>query len=162
MTLKVVYPLFFNPERIGESLQEVSSDVLELESQDIVGRWFHAPNEIDLFIWIDDNKTIVKQQLSFFGQVVEWNAVEGTRTGVVIEEERTGSIKASEIIRFDDRPQTQPLGLAADVIQHVPALTAEEKTEIIANFFRGKDKKTPQPGTFLAQLAQALKKVVRK
>lgn len=138
----ISYPRFFNPEKIGESLKEVSSDLLQTEAQNIIGRWFHSADEIDLFIWMDESKKIVKQQLSFFGQVVEWNIIEGTKTGVVIEEEERvdevgARVKASEVIRFDDRPQVQPLGLAMDVIQNTKALSFEEQQEVIGNFFRG-------------------------
>jgi hypothetical protein len=132
-----VYPRFFNAERIGETLKEVSSDLLQIESREIVGRWFHSPEEIDLFLWVDEGRKIVKQQLTFFGQVVEWNIIEGTRTGVVIEEEKTGEAKASETIKFDEEPQSQPLGLAMDLIKHVRALTEDEQKQIITNFFRG-------------------------
>lgn len=132
-----VYPRFFNPERIGETLKEVSSDLLRVESRDIVGRWFHSPDEIDLFIWIDESKTIVKQQLTFYGQVVEWNAIEGTKTGVIVEEEQAGQVKASETIRFDDNLQVQQLSLAMNLIQHVLALTHDEQQQLITNFFRG-------------------------
>lgn len=134
-----VYPHFFNPERIGESLKEVSSDIMQVESRSVVGRWFHSSGDVDLFLWTDEAKTIVKQQISFYGQVVEWNAIEGTKTGVVIEEENPDepTVKASEIIRFDEQPQTQPVGLAVDVIQHVKALTKTEQEQIIRNFSRG-------------------------
>jgi hypothetical protein len=148
MSSKSVYPMFFNPERIGETLKEVSSDLLRVESQDIVGRWFHSPDEIDLFIWVDETKTIVKQQLTFYGQVVEWNAVDGTKTGVIIEDER-GHVKASETIRFDDNLQIQQLGLAMDLIQHVLALTSQEQDQLIGNFFRGQRNRSTNDAEFL-------------
>ena len=155
MNLKTaIYPKFFNPERIGGTLKEVSSDILRVESRDVVGRWFHSPDEIDLFIWVDDTKRIVKQQLTFFGQVVEWNIIEGTKTGVIIEEELPPDssgrpVKASEVIRFDNKTQTQPLGLAMDLIQHVAALTIPEQKEIIANFFRGQKYSSNDDAEFL-------------
>lgn len=151
-----VYPHFFNAERIGESLKEVSSDVMRVESRDIVGRWFHSSDEADLFLWTDEQKQIVKQQISFYGQVVEWNAVEGTKTGVVIEEENSEqpTIKASEVIRFDERPQIQPVGLAVDVIQHISALTKDEQAQIIGNFSRGKPSRKSR-----GRFAQFLKKL---
>lgn len=148
-----VFPRFFNPEELGPSLKEVSSDLLRVESRDLVARWFHGPAEIDLFLWTDESKKIVKQQLTFYGQVVEWNVTEGTKTGAIIEQEQpqmaNGPVKSSETIRFDERPQVQPLGLAMDLIQHAPALTAEERRQIIANFFRGQKHSDLGPEEFL-------------
>ena len=120
--------------------------MLELESQNVIGRWFHSSDEADLFLWTDEKKMIVKQQISFYGQVVEWNAVEGTKTGVVIEEEAPDqpTIKASQMIRFDNKPQVQPVGLAVDVVQHISALTKDEQTQIIQNFSRGRSQRTSQ------------------
>lgn len=157
----VSYPRFFNPERIGQSLKEVSSDLLQAEAQNIIGRWFHSADEIDLFIWTDENKKIVKQQLTLFGQVVEWNIIEGTKTGVVIEEEERvneggARVKASEMIRFDDRPQVQPLGLAMDVIQNTPALSFDEQQEVIGNFFRGQRFRKQDDEQFVARYGRHL------
>ena len=155
------YPQFFNPERLGQSLKEVSSDLLRVESRDLVGRWFHAANEIDLFLWCDDHRTIVKQQRTLLGQVVEWNIIEGTKTGAIIEEEGVGAeasssggpMKASEMIRFDTSPQTQPIGLAMDVIKHTGALSSVEQKQIISNFFRGQKLSEIAPAEFLAKYA---------
>jgi hypothetical protein len=137
---KAVFPQFFDANRLGRSLKEVSSDLLRVEAQDLVGRWFHANDDIDLFIWTDENKRIVKQQLTFLGQVVEWNIVEGTRTGVIIEEEGAesgGTHMDAEMIHFDQTAQPHPLGLAMDLIRNTTALSEPEQKQIIANFFKG-------------------------
>jgi hypothetical protein len=143
------YPQFFNPQRIGESLKEVTSDILQTESNLLVGRWFHAPKDVDLFLWTDENSRIVKQQLTFFGQVVEWNLVEGNKTGALIEEEERGPVKKSESILFDVIAHPQPLSLAMAVIKHVDALTDAEKTQIITNFFHGQKGSDLDPNEFV-------------
>lgn len=137
MNEKPAFPQFFDPQRLAGSLKEVSSDLLQSETKSLVGRWFHGPRDIDLFIWTDEHGKIVKQQLTFYGQVVEWNIVEGNRTGVVIEEEMPGAAKQSEVIQFDSNVQLQPLDAAITLIGHVAALSEHEKREIITNFFRG-------------------------
>jgi hypothetical protein len=98
------FPRFFNAEEIGHSLKEVSPLLLKTTHPEITSRWFHSSQDADLFIWFDRNQGVIKQQISFFGQVVEWNIVEGLKTGLVIEEEIRGHARASEMVCFDARP----------------------------------------------------------
>ncbi len=159
MTKSAIFPHFFDPHRIGQNLKEVSSDLLRVESRDLVGRWFHAQDEIDLFIWSDEKKKIVKQQLTFYGQVVEWNVIEGTKTGVIIEDESPPNssgqpVKAAETIRFDERAHPQPIGLAMAVIRHTGALSEDERKQIVANYFRGQKRSSLNPSEFLELYAQ--------
>lgn len=133
--------------------------MLRVESRDLVGRWFHSAEEIDLFLWVDEKKKIVKQQLTFYGQVVEWNIVEGTKTGVIIEDEShpmAGGqpMKAAETIHFDDQAHPQPIGLAMDVIRHAEALSEAERKQIIANYFKGQRRTLGDPHEFLERYAQ--------
>lgn len=155
-TKPAAFPHFFDPERIGHDLKEVSSDLLR-EEHDLIARWFHATDEIDLFLWTDAKKMIVKQQLTFYGQVVEWNVVEGTKTGAIIEDESPGAgrgaAKPVETIRFDDAPQAQPLGLAMDLIRHATVLSELERKQIVANYFRGQKISGSGPGAFFERYA---------
>ena len=148
---QAVFPRSFDAKSLGSGMKEVASNLLRVESSDLVGRWFHSPAEVDLFLWTDNSRKLVKQQLTFYGQVVEWNSVEGTKTGVVSENENglNPGVKSSETIRFDSGVQPQPLGLAMDVIRHAAALTPEEQREIISNFFRGQRISSRHPADFL-------------
>jgi hypothetical protein len=152
MSKSAVYPQFFDPHRLGAGLKEVSSDLLRVESRDLVGRWFHAAEEVDLFIWTDEKKKIVKQQLTFLGQVVEWNVVEGTKTGVIIEDEARASkdvgMNAAETIHFDEIAQPLPLGLAMELIRHATALNPDEQKQVNLNFFKGQRFSKLGPGDF--------------
>ena len=127
-------PLFFNPEDIGHSLEEVSVDVIQTESQKVTSRWLHSAKEADLFIWFDEKQNIIKQQMSFCGQVVEWNILEGVKTGVILEEEEQPGVDASEMIRFDESPQNTSIGQAIEVLRHVLALTEEDRQLLLENF----------------------------
>lgn len=152
MDTPATYPQFFDAQKIGESLREVSSHLMKNDNSKLVGRWFQGKNDIDLFIWVDEKKQIVKQQLTFFGQVVEWNAIEGNKTGVVIDDERAGR-KRSEVIRFDKEAHPQPLGLAMEVIQHANVLTEKERKQIIANYFKGQKIVDGDPHEFARRFA---------
>ena len=64
-------PIFFSGKTIGKSLKEVAVDFIETDSQNVVSRWYHGTQSTDLFTWVDREHNIIKQQLSFNGQIVE-------------------------------------------------------------------------------------------
>ena len=130
-------PIYFDPQEIGRSLQEVSVEVVQTESQNVLSRWFHSTKDVDLYIWTDERNNIIKQQLSFLGQVVEWNILEGVKTGVVCEEEgelEGSGVKGSELIRFDETPQPTSIKMAEDLIRYVENLNEQDRSSILKNF----------------------------
>ena len=120
--------VFFNSKTIGKTLLEVAVDLIHTNHEDIVSRWYHSAHATDLFTWVDKGQNLIKQQLCFNGQVVEWNCLEGLRTGVIIEadlEESTGTrddekIQKSESIKFDTVPHSRTVGMALEIINHIP------------------------------------------
>lgn len=128
------YPRFFNAAELGKSLKEVATDYIATGSQKIITRWFHSSKDADLYIWLDTNQNIIKQQISFYGQVVEWNVIEGLRTGVLVEFEENGSVAPSEVIQFDSKPQVRPVEQAVSLLGHVAGLNEPELTALLDNF----------------------------
>ncbi|MES2964556.1 MAG: hypothetical protein V4760_11750 [Bdellovibrionota bacterium] len=128
-------PSVFDAVALGSSFEEVAVDVLRAEKTEFLSRWFRATRgEADLTIWIDGEKRIVKHQLSFFGQVVEWNPIHGTRTGLIVEEESASSDdQAAEIIRFDKKAQSFAVTQAIGVLSHVRQLGEEERSVLVYN-----------------------------
>lgn len=126
-------PAFFNPINIGRDFREVSVDHLQVESQSIQTRWFHGQHDADLFIWLNEKGHIIKQQVSFCGQIVEWNCIDGLKTGVVIEEEVEDKRNASEVIRFDPLPHSASIRIAVDVLQNIAALEGHVRSALIQN-----------------------------
>lgn len=136
----------FDARSLGGSFQEVAVDVIRGESTDFVSRWFKAARgDADLTIWVDGEHRIVKHQLSFFGQVVEWNPIQGTRTGFIVEVESAEAMSDStmedpeldgvaEIIRFDEKVQISPVAQAIDLLSHVPSLSEKDRASLIYNF----------------------------
>lgn len=131
-------PLFFEPAQAGRSLKEVGVDYIQVENHNITSRWFHSAHDIDLFIWMDKNQKVIKQQISFCGQIVEWNMLDGLKTGVVIEEELGESnekkVDSSEIIRFDQNPQKESIRMAVEVIRHIDTLEEVDRSLLLSNF----------------------------
>lgn len=132
-------PIYFEPAQAGKSLREVGVDFLDVENQKITSRWFRSGRDVDLFIWLDAQKKVIKQQMSFCGQIVEWNILDGLKTGVVIEEESLdesdeGQKNSSEVIRFDQKPQPQAIRMALEVIQNMEPINQSEKDDLLLNF----------------------------
>src|SRR4051794_6420331 len=117
------YPRFFDPVELGKSLKEVATDVIATTHADVVSRWFHSSKDADLFIWMDKNNNIIKQQLSYYGQVVEWNAVEGLKTGHIVTDEARDRKQGSEILRFDEVPQVTSIQQATQLLNNITALS---------------------------------------
>jgi hypothetical protein len=123
--------LVFDAQALGASFEEVAVDVIHGEATDFISRWFKSSKQdADLTIWVDGEKRFVKQQLAFYGQVVEWNPIQGTRTGLIVEEE---SIEVSEIIRFDKQVQKSAIRQAIAVLEHIRLLDQNEKDSLIFN-----------------------------
>jgi hypothetical protein len=127
-----------DPRRLGESFEKVSSEVIQTEMQYVISQWFHSSYDSDLFVWTDLKNNIIKQQVSICGQVVEWNLLEGVRTGMVLEEDSADETKGSEVIRFDASVQRSSVSLACQVIQHINELNSEVRELIISNFSQPK------------------------
>jgi hypothetical protein len=129
------YPRFFNPQDLGQSLKEVNVDIVRDNQHSVTSRWFHSAKDADLFIWLDSKQNIIKQQLSYYGQVVEWNVVEGLKTGHIIEDEgRVEHMGASEIVHFDQQPQNTSVDQARSLLNHMTALKEQERQILVGNF----------------------------
>ncbi len=123
-------PLMFNAESMGQSLREVAVDVVPVENIHYLSRWFHSPNDIDLFIWTDEKRSIIRHQVSFYGQVVEWNVLDGVKTGFIIEQEVPDS-ESSETIQFDVHPQSSAVNQAMQLLENVTELAGLERNQLI-------------------------------
>lgn len=127
----------FDAQHLGSSFEEVAVDVLRGETTEFLSRWFRAKRgEADLTIWSDSDKRIVKHQIAFFGQIVEWNPIHGTRTGFIVEEESSDpsdESEMSEIIRFDGKVQPFAVQQAIGLLQFVPGLEETERGVLVYN-----------------------------
>ena len=154
MTAPEARPKYFDAETLGTSLRQLAVDVVKGESTDFMSRWFRSSHaDADLVIWTDSEKRIIKHQLCFFGQVVEWNPISGTRTGLVIEEEvmateddpaaeiaakrpepvdRDGADREiAETIRFDKQAQGNVIKQAIQLLGFVPELSENDRSMLI-------------------------------
>jgi hypothetical protein len=140
-------PILFDAEVLGRSFQELGVDVVEGVSTVFTSRWFHSRHDSDFFIWVDGEQRIVKYQLCIFGQVIEWNPIDGTRTGVLIIDETLNAKQLNtpaahhpssekqeppEVIRFDKKAQIDAVNQAIQVLSFVPDLSQEDRNRLIS------------------------------
>jgi hypothetical protein len=154
-------PQFFSAADLGKSFREVATNVIRTENQDILNRWYHSAKDADLFVWFDSQKNIIKQQLSFYGQAIEWNVIEGTRTGCVLEEDgpdddAVHKRRSSDVIQFDQDPQNASLKQALDLLNHITVLRDDERRELVDNFSRRKTVHNMDPGEFVRRFGGSL------
>lgn len=155
-----IFPRFFSAADLGKSFREVSVDVIRTEHQDIVNRWYHSSKDADLFVWLDSDKNIIKQQLTFFGQVIEWNVIEGVRTGCLVEQEDpvlTDKRRATDVIKFDQKPQGSSLSQALDLLKNITVLKDDERQSLMDNFStKNQTAHTMDPEEFVRKFGSAL------
>jgi hypothetical protein len=136
-------PIVFDALALGSSLQRLGVDVVRGEETDFMSRWFRsALGDADLVIWTDGEMRIIKYQLCFYGQVVDWNPIRGTRTGLIVEEELTkqeecprdeSSRQCAETICFDRTAQNSVIQQAIQVLAYVPDLDEVDRANLIYN-----------------------------
>lgn len=152
-----MYPHFFDPAVLGESLKEVATDIINTGDAEVIHRWFHSNKDADFFVWQDKNHNVIKQQITFYGQVVEWNIVEGLKTGLIVEDETRSAIKASDIIRFDPTVQKAPVDQAMNLLRHITALNDLERHVFTKNFSAGSTSHKLDPEEFVRRYGSFLK-----
>lgn len=159
--------IYFDPVRIGQSLREIGIDYLKVESKEIETRWFqHAESETDVFVWFDKNQQIIKQQASHMGHLVEWNIIDGLKTGYLMEAELVqGQVNAqdypaSEVIHFDKVVHKQTLKNMISIVQNMQCLSDEVKERVLKNFQRYPDasEASDKPQNFWNKLLSVFKK----
>jgi hypothetical protein len=160
MTKLLETPVIFASRALGESLTEVQSQKLGEGESQVTGRYFKGDQDTDLSIWVDPTGQVIRQQLVFHGQVVEWNCLEGLRTGITIEEELTPSEKSTRI-QFDSSLHKTPIAQALEILASLQA-EPKLKAELIKNFEKPEDIRTMAPDKFVQRFSQAAIPSVRQ
>ena len=126
----------YDVTHVAQSFREVAVDVVRGETTEFLSRWYQAAQgDADLTIWWDGEKRVVKQQLCLYGQVVEWNPIHGTRTGLVIEQERGSSDdETSEIVHYDSKLQRTSINQAIALLRVVGAIPEADRALLVYNF----------------------------
>ncbi|MCB0414250.1 MAG: hypothetical protein KDD50_07950 [Bdellovibrionales bacterium] len=140
---EITSPFLFDPSSVGRSMKKLEMDVIQTSNQEVVSYWYHGENQSAVVVWVDEKKNIIKQQIIYFSQVVEWNILEGIRTGWIAEEEeglRPNKInKDIKDIHYDQELQKMAISQAIQIIESMDCLEEPVYQALIRNL-----KESPQ------------------
>ena len=128
--------VIYNPKQIGKKFEQVSSDYIETSMHKIVLTW-HRSSYTDLYIWVDQNTgRVVRQQLSCLGLIAEWNKIQGTKTGFIVEKTlRHGDeVKIATEIVYDKTAIASAIQPAIEILKFSHSIP--EKEVLLHNWYR--------------------------
>ncbi len=135
---KGIRSLPFDTTILGQSLRPISSDVMKTEAHNLVSQWYQSKYDLNLFIWKDEHGVIIRQQLTFFGVVADWNIMEGARTGAVLEGERSRFVATSDTIQLDPKPNPLILEQARKITESATVLPDLDRGQCARNWVQAK------------------------
>lgn len=121
--MKATHSMMFNLdlETEAQRIQSVAIDTVRTSQTHVQAEWYHSENALDLFLWHDPQNKLIKFQLGWLGQIVEWNPLDGLKTAMVIEEEwSTPKSLIRETLRYDEVPQAELINQALRVVNALP------------------------------------------
>ena len=122
----------YDPEVMVKGFARVSSDIVKTPSTELVVKWYRA-SYVDLQVWIDKNQNkVIRQQFSFLGLIVEWNHIQGLKTGYVLDKPEGESEQKAIKIVYDKVYEPSSVEQAIEVLSLTTTLS--EKEEIINNY----------------------------
>ncbi len=127
---------FFDPVRLGQSLFEVFENVSDDDNKIIV-QWYHSALDVDVLVWKNQAGSIVKQQVIFFGQVVEWSANDGLSTGIIVQvETNTNNEEDDELVIIRDY-HVHPITFknCFEILRNCLVISEFERQLLTSNFF---------------------------
>jgi len=122
----------YSPEFMVKGFARVSSDIVKTASADLVVKWYRA-SYIDLQVWLDkEQNKVIRQQFSFLGLVVEWNHIQGLKTGYVEDQPENSKKGTTVSVVYDKKFEPESIKQAIEVL--TLAKDFAEKYEVIQNY----------------------------
>ena len=121
-------------EAMAGKIAFVSFDVIQFRDNEMRSHWYHY-KEIDLYYFQALSGVIAKIHISIFGQVVEWNPMDGLRTGMLIEQE--GEAGVSELIRYDARANQESLKQSMKVLEQAHKIELVQRQQLLSCLRQG-------------------------
>ena len=148
---------YFNAEEVGKGMEEVACEVIKTEKNSVTSRWYRFSPEVNLYIWEDSKCNIIKQCMDICGQVVEWNIIEGVRTGYSFDEGLDEEPTVVELhkryqldhVKYDDQPMAPAVHQAEQVIRKMQILEQNYIEKLIFNFQKSPQADNMDPKLFL-------------
>jgi hypothetical protein len=125
---------FFKMELAALNMVKAPADVLQAVP-DGLPMWFGGRNNCELFLVLDrsDPHSIIRFQLSFFGNFIEGGRDAATRYGVVVREEEKGSpqYKGSDLVRWQNRFPSEMNAAIERFLQHILELEDSAREQLV-------------------------------
>jgi hypothetical protein len=153
--------IFFDLKEVGHSMQEMALDVVKSTDENIISRWYHSQKKADLYVWSDNHSNIIRSQFHLHGQIVEWNILEGVRTGLVVENEQENETTQEEI-QFDSAPQKTAVMQVVNILSAMSVLRVEDREILIYNLKHSPKASEMDPDDFVRTYGRGrMKKLTR-
>lgn len=114
---------------LAQKMNFVSFDTLELENHSVKSHWYRHEDGLDVYYFQKDNGQLVKIHISILGQVIEWNPLDGTRTGLLVEHEQNGEV--FESLHYDARANPASVEQSLLILENATCLGSELRDELI-------------------------------
>lgn len=114
---------------LAQNMNFVSFDILQVEQYSVKSHWYRHEQGLDIYYFQKDDGRLVKLHIAFFGQVIEWNPLDGTRTGLLMEEE-IGS-EVIETVHFDSRTNKESLAQSLVILENASCLAQDLRDQLL-------------------------------
>jgi len=138
---------------MAQKVAFVSFDVIQFKDHEMRSHWYRY-EELDLYYFQNDDGEIVKIHISLLGQVVEWNPLDGLRTGLLVEQECDKEV--FQIIQYDARPNADSVGQSVEILENAAAIEEPQRLQML-QFLQGQARVT-KPSFFKKLFAKFSKK----
>lgn len=114
---------------LAQNMNFVSFDVLQVEQYSVKSHWYRHEKGLDIYYFQKDDGRLVKLHIAFFGQVIEWNPLDGTRTGLLMEQELGSEV--IETVHFDSRTNTESLAQSLVILENASCLAQDLRNQLL-------------------------------
>lgn len=102
---RLLYPL-----EIAQSMHEIDTNFVKDNTYNM--RWFHANDDIDMFLWTDSSNRLVKWYFKTAVSYLEWSIDSGLESGLLqVENNLRGFIKSSVVLSPEYKKQDSKLNI---------------------------------------------------
>lgn len=134
---------YYDPESIAQNLKEMSFDMIETDTQNVYSRWYQSEDQLDVYLWFDEKENLIKQQVCFFGQLAEWNIIDGLKTGMVMEKEDPFELKKFKTYAKYD--MNSDLGVISEAKKLIGFSSIGFRSEVLDNYTTGVNMNSMHP-----------------
>ena len=108
-------------------------DIVETHRGDLERHWYSSPGPAE-FLFLIRKEKLIKHRLDLFGQVIEWNSYDGTKTGFLEVSEIPGVLQPSSTISFDGQPDEDLLRMAGQFVNGIDVLSDDIKQKVTNHY----------------------------